>query len=48
MKEIKRALFVFRHVRDAGGLCVIDEIQTGFGRAGESFWIHQKHGLSVD
>ena len=43
----KGLVSLFRYVRDAGGLCVIDEIQTGFGRAGESFWIHQKHGLSV-
>ena len=27
-----------KHVRDAGGLFIADEVQTGFGRFGESFW----------
>lgn len=29
---------VYKHVREAGGLCVSDEVQTGFGRTGEAFW----------
>jgi 4-aminobutyrate aminotransferase-like enzyme len=28
----------FKHVHDAGGLCIADEIQVGFGRAGSHFW----------
>ncbi|MEZ5317398.1 MAG: aminotransferase class III-fold pyridoxal phosphate-dependent enzyme [Vicinamibacterales bacterium] len=28
----------FRHVRAAGGVCIVDEVQTGFGRVGPSFW----------
>jgi 4-aminobutyrate aminotransferase-like enzyme/Ser/Thr protein kinase RdoA (MazF antagonist) len=28
----------YRHVREAGGLCIADEVQTGFGRLGEHFW----------
>ena len=28
----------FKHVRNAGGLCVADEVQVGFGRVGEAFW----------
>ncbi len=28
----------FKHVRNAGGLCVADEVQVGFGRVGDSFW----------
>lgn len=33
-----------RYVHQAGGLCIIDEIQTGFGRAGEHFWIFETQG----
>jgi alanine-glyoxylate transaminase/(R)-3-amino-2-methylpropionate-pyruvate transaminase len=28
----------YAHVRAAGGLCIADEVQTGFGRTGERFW----------
>ena len=28
----------FDHVRNAGGLCVADEVQVGFGRVGDAFW----------
>ncbi len=28
----------FEHVRRAGGLCIADEVQVGFGRVGEAFW----------
>jgi 4-aminobutyrate aminotransferase-like enzyme/Ser/Thr protein kinase RdoA (MazF antagonist) len=28
----------YRHVRAAGGVCIADEVQTGFGRLGEAFW----------
>ncbi len=28
----------FTHVRAAGGLCVADEVQVGFGRVGTHFW----------
>lgn len=36
-----------RAVHDAGGLCVIDEVQTGFGRAGEYFWIFESQGSFI-
>ena len=29
---------VYRHVRDAGGVCIADEVQTGFGRVGSHLW----------
>jgi 4-aminobutyrate aminotransferase-like enzyme/Ser/Thr protein kinase RdoA (MazF antagonist) len=29
---------VYAHVRAAGGLCIADEVQVGFGRVGEQFW----------
>ena len=34
-------------MREAGGLCIIDEIQTGFGRAGEYFWIFETQGKII-
>jgi 4-aminobutyrate aminotransferase-like enzyme/Ser/Thr protein kinase RdoA (MazF antagonist) len=29
---------VFQYVREAGGVCILDEVQTGFGRTGIHFW----------
>jgi 4-aminobutyrate aminotransferase-like enzyme/Ser/Thr protein kinase RdoA (MazF antagonist) len=28
----------YRHVRAAGGVCIADEVQVGFGRVGSHFW----------
>ena len=28
----------YRLVREAGGVCIADEVQSGFGRTGEAFW----------
>ncbi|MCB1070481.1 MAG: aminotransferase class III-fold pyridoxal phosphate-dependent enzyme [Kiritimatiellae bacterium] len=28
----------YRIVREAGGVCIADEVQAGFGRTGEKFW----------
>ena len=36
-----------RHIRKAGGLCIIDEIQTGFGRAGDYFWVFESQGKAT-
>ncbi|MXZ04333.1 MAG: aminotransferase class III-fold pyridoxal phosphate-dependent enzyme [Rhodothermaceae bacterium] len=29
---------VYAHVRAAGGICIADEVQVGFGRLGSNFW----------
>ena len=38
----------FRHVREAGGLCVADEVQVGFGRVGTHFWGFETQGVVPD
>ncbi len=38
----------FRHVRDAGGICIADEVQVGFGRAGSAFWAFETQGAVPD
>ena len=35
-------------VRAAGGLLVVDEVQTGFGRTGAHFWGFEAHGVVPD
>jgi alanine-glyoxylate transaminase/(R)-3-amino-2-methylpropionate-pyruvate transaminase len=30
-------------VREAGGILMVDEVQSGFGRTGDSFWAFEKH-----
>jgi 4-aminobutyrate aminotransferase-like enzyme len=39
---------VYRHVRGAGGVCIADEVQTGLGRMGTSFWAFEDHGVVPD
>jgi len=29
---------VYKYVRAAGGVCIADEVQVGFGRIGDAFW----------
>lgn len=38
----------FEHVRRAGGLCVADEVQVGFGRVGSHFWAFEAQGAVPD
>lgn len=38
----------FKHVREAGGLCIVDEVQTGFGRVGSHMWAFQLQGEDVE
>src|SRR5581483_11760599 len=38
----------YRAVRDAGGICIADEVQTGFGRVGTHFWGFETQGVIPD
>ncbi len=38
----------YRVVREHGGLCVADEVQTGFGRTGDHYWGFQNFGVVPD
>ena len=38
----------YRHVHDAGGVCVADEVQVGFGRVGSHWWAFQLQGSGKD
>ena len=38
----------YEHARAAGGLCIADEVQTGFGRTGQHFWGFQLQGVIPD
>jgi len=38
----------FETVRQAGGLCISDEVQTGFGRTGSHFWGFENQGVVPD
>ncbi|KAG7213606.1 hypothetical protein KM043_002859 [Ampulex compressa] len=38
---------VYRHVRNAGGVCIADEVQVGFGRVGTRTWAFQLYGDDV-
>lgn len=38
----------FAAVRAAGGVCVADEVQTGFGRAGSHFWMFETQSVTPD
>lgn len=38
----------YRHVRAAGGVCIADEVQVGFGRSGTHFWAFETQGVVPD
>ena len=38
----------FKRVRAAGGVCVIDEVQSGFARTGDNFWAFEGHDVVPD
>ncbi len=39
---------VYRLVREAGGVCIADEVQVGFGRVGEKFWGFELQDVEPD
>lgn len=39
---------VYGSIRAHGGLCISDEVQTGFGRTGTKFWGFENHGVTPD
>ena len=38
----------YKLVRNAGGICISDEVQTGCGRMGKTFWGFQLHNVIPD
>lgn len=38
----------YRYVRQAGGVCIADEVQTGFGRVGACFWGFETQNVVPD
>jgi 4-aminobutyrate aminotransferase-like enzyme/Ser/Thr protein kinase RdoA (MazF antagonist) len=39
---------VYQYVHRAGGVCIADEVQVGFGRVGEAFWGFELQGVEPD
>ncbi len=39
---------VYEFVRQAGGLCIADEVQTGFARTGSHYWGFENHDVVPD
>lgn len=39
---------VYPAIRAQGGVCISDEVQTGFGRLGDYFWGFEAHGVVPD
>lgn len=39
---------VYSAVREAGGVCIADEVQTGLGRIGTHFWAFEAHNVAPD
>ena len=38
----------YEHIRAAGGLCIADEVQAGFGRTGTHYWGFETQGVIPD
>ncbi|NNF82863.1 MAG: aminotransferase class III-fold pyridoxal phosphate-dependent enzyme, partial [Flavobacteriaceae bacterium] len=39
---------VYKKVRESGGLCIADEVQTGCGRIGQAWWAFELHDVVPD
>jgi len=39
---------MFSYIEAQGGVCICDEVQTGFGRTGNHFWAFEKHKVVPD
>ena len=39
---------MYEIVRRNGGVCIADEVQTGFGRAGSHWWSFEAQGANPD
>ncbi|XXG39922.1 hypothetical protein AAC387_Pa01g0761 [Persea americana] len=39
---------VYKSIKKAGGLCIADEVQSGFARTGSHFWGFEAHGVVPD
>ncbi|MFT5526211.1 MAG: 4-aminobutyrate aminotransferase-like enzyme/Ser/Thr protein kinase RdoA (MazF antagonist), partial [Pirellulaceae bacterium] len=38
----------YRHIREAGGVCIADEVQVGFGRVGSHMWAFETQDVVPD
>jgi alanine-glyoxylate transaminase/(R)-3-amino-2-methylpropionate-pyruvate transaminase len=38
----------YEYIREAGGICIADEVQTGFTRTGTHYWGFENHGVIPD
>jgi ethanolamine-phosphate phospho-lyase len=39
---------IYTEIRKQGGICISDEVQTGFGRLGDFFWGFEMHEVTPD
>ena len=39
---------IYAAIRNQNGVCISDEVQTGFGRLGDVFWGFEQHGVVPD
>ncbi len=40
--------YIYKAIRDQGGVCISDEVQVGFGRMGRTFWGFELHNVVPD